>query len=305
MARPIKKGLDYFFLDVDMDDKLELIEAKHDLQGFGVIVKLWQKIYKDEGYFLVYDEDTILLFAKRINTNIEVINAVISDCLKYGIFDREIFENYGVLTSAGIQKRYLTAVERRKSVDLIKQFIIVDINQFNVNINWINECKSTQSRVEKSRVEESRAIQKKENVKIQKKDPVPATIVTGDEQKADYIGTVIKVFQKKYQDIRGRPYVLTNKGKERSAAGKLLRIYKQHYPRADSTETLQGLAAYFGRCLEIGDNWLYNNMSLAIIINKFNEISTILSDEANQGNNGATAADVDDIIRDLFARPDD
>ena len=43
MARPQKEGLDYFPFDVDMDqdDKVALIEAKHGITGFGVVVKLF------------------------------------------------------------------------------------------------------------------------------------------------------------------------------------------------------------------------------------------------------------------------
>ena len=46
MARPIKTGLDYFPMDVDTDEKFELIEAKHEIVGFGIVIKLFQRIYK-------------------------------------------------------------------------------------------------------------------------------------------------------------------------------------------------------------------------------------------------------------------
>ena len=41
----MKSGLEYFPLDCNMDDKLELIEAEFGITGFGVVVKLFQKIY--------------------------------------------------------------------------------------------------------------------------------------------------------------------------------------------------------------------------------------------------------------------
>jgi hypothetical protein len=59
MSRPIKQGLDYFPMDVEVDDKIELIEAKHGISGFGILVKLFQKIYK-EGYYLNWNEETLL-----------------------------------------------------------------------------------------------------------------------------------------------------------------------------------------------------------------------------------------------------
>ena len=57
MARPVKSGLNYFPMDVDMDDKVELIEAKHGITGFGILIKLYQKIYK-EGYYINWKEET-------------------------------------------------------------------------------------------------------------------------------------------------------------------------------------------------------------------------------------------------------
>lgn len=57
LARPQKEGLEYFPLDVDMDqdDKVALIEAQHGLVGFGVVIKLLMKIYK-HGYFYEWTE---------------------------------------------------------------------------------------------------------------------------------------------------------------------------------------------------------------------------------------------------------
>jgi len=144
-----------------MDDKVELIEAKHGITGFGVLVKLYQKIYK-EGYFINVTEETLLILSKRINVDINKVNEVIKDCLKYDIFSDKLYKSFKILTSAGIQKRYLQAVDRRKDIELIKKYIIVDINGLNVNINWINDGNSTQSKVKESIVKES----KEEEIKI-------------------------------------------------------------------------------------------------------------------------------------------
>ena len=42
MPRPLKNGLDFFYIDVDINDdqKIEIIEAKHGLVGFGIYIKL-------------------------------------------------------------------------------------------------------------------------------------------------------------------------------------------------------------------------------------------------------------------------
>ena len=59
MSRPIKTGLDYFPLDVRNDDKLDLIEAEFGIVGFGIIIKLYQKVYEN-GYFYDWEEDQLL-----------------------------------------------------------------------------------------------------------------------------------------------------------------------------------------------------------------------------------------------------
>jgi len=155
MSRPLKTGLDYFRMDVEMDDKVELIEAKHGILGFGILVKLYQRIYK-EGYFLKLTEETLLIFSKRVNVDINKVNEVINDCLRYQLFDENLHKKYQILTSPGIQKRYLQAIDRRKDIELIQNYIIVDINGLNVNINWVNVDISTQSKVKDSKVKQSK-----------------------------------------------------------------------------------------------------------------------------------------------------
>ncbi len=64
MARPLKIGLDYFPLDVSFDDNIELLEAEEGLEGFAILIKLWQKIYSN-GYYIEWNDDCLLLFCKK------------------------------------------------------------------------------------------------------------------------------------------------------------------------------------------------------------------------------------------------
>ncbi|MFL0198315.1 DUF4373 domain-containing protein [Clostridium sp. WILCCON 0269] len=168
MARPQKEGLEYFPLDVDMDqdDKIALIEAQHGLVGFGVVIKLLMKIYK-YGYFYEWTEKQQLLFSKRINVDINSINVIINDCVKWELFDKNAFESYKVLTSRGIQKRYLEAVGRRQKVKIYKEYLLLDNETINVhknlvivNINPNSEAVyediNPQSKVKESKVKKSK-----------------------------------------------------------------------------------------------------------------------------------------------------
>lgn len=179
MARPQKSGLDYFPLnvDIDIDDKISLIESEHGITGFGIIIKMLCKIYQN-GYFYEWGEKEQLLFSKRVNVDINEVNACINSAIKWGMFEKTIFNKHGVLTSAGIQKRYLEAIGRRKAIELIENYwlielpklekteiklVNVDTNEVNVIIYSKNESNNTQSKVKESK-------EKKSKEDIDKKD---------------------------------------------------------------------------------------------------------------------------------------
>lgn len=127
MARPLKTGLDYFPLDVHLDDEIELFEAECGLDGFAILVKLWQKIYSI-GYFLKWSSDTQLLFAKRINSDINKVDSVINACLNRNIFNKILYDKHSILTSKAIQKRYFMICKdsKRKGITVIKDYFLVN-----------------------------------------------------------------------------------------------------------------------------------------------------------------------------------
>lgn len=176
-GRPIKEGLDYFELDCYMDDKVRLIQAEYGLKGFAIVVKLFQHIYGQRGYYCEWDEDRLLLFTSENGLNSDnknLIESVVAACIKRNIFSKDLYEKYHILTSSGIQKRYLNAVSRRESVTLKKEYLLISvpknsinvvINSINVNRNSINDDRNSQSREKKRRVEKSR--EEKSNTKAQ------------------------------------------------------------------------------------------------------------------------------------------
>ena len=155
MGRPTKIGLDYFPLDVNIDDNLELIEAEFGLIGFAIVVKLWQKIYSN-GYFIEWNNDAVLLFSRKINSELNTINSVVNSCFKRNLFDEKLFNKYEILTSSGIQKRYLTACSqsKRKSIYFIHEYTLVNSEFIELITDFIklNQEESTQSKVKESKV---------------------------------------------------------------------------------------------------------------------------------------------------------
>ena len=168
MGRPVKEGLDYFELDCQLDDKIKLIQAEIGLKGFAIVVKLFQRIYGGHGYYCEWNDDTILLFMSENGLGSENkprIKSITDACIRRKLFSEELYTKYQILTSSGIQKRYLNAVSRRENVKVEKAYLLVDVaqNQINVSINPINvdrnpinADRNTQRRVEKSREENNK-----------------------------------------------------------------------------------------------------------------------------------------------------
>ena len=170
MPRPIKEGLDYFELDCQLDDKIKLIQAEFGLKGFAVVVKLYQKIYGLHGYYCEWNEDVLLLFMSENGLSGDsrnLIENIVSACIRRDIFSEELYMAYQILSSSGIQKRYVNAVSKRVNVKLKKEYLLISVdknliaadrNPVSSVRNPINDGRNSQSREEKSREENKNSI---------------------------------------------------------------------------------------------------------------------------------------------------
>ena len=135
-------GIDCFPLCTNLNDKVKLIEAEFGLTGFGVIVKLFQKIYGQQGYYVEFTREVALLFAKQIGVGGNVVLEIVNASIKQGIFDGSLYEKYRILTSESIQKRYFALVSRRKNVTVRDDFLLLSVgkNGKNAGKTTENEC---------------------------------------------------------------------------------------------------------------------------------------------------------------------
>lgn len=162
MARPKKKGLDYFPCDVIFDDSVDLLEAECGLEGLAILIKLWQKIYQ-RSYYTEWDEDIALLFSKKINSELNTVNTIVNVCLRRNIFDKFMYEQHSILTSSGIQKRYLEICQKAKRSDyeINSEFNLVN-SEFTRNKPQLPQEESAQSKVKKSKTKKSKTNESKE-----------------------------------------------------------------------------------------------------------------------------------------------
>jgi len=120
IARPHKAGIDYFPLDTSFDDSVELLKLEFGSRAVGVLISLYQKIYSS-GYYTLWDEDIQMLFARSACEGKELIAKILERALERGIFDKNLYETYNIITSAGIQQEYLRICRQSKR----KQITIV------------------------------------------------------------------------------------------------------------------------------------------------------------------------------------
>lgn len=166
MARPTKNGLEYFPLDVDIDqdEKLIVVIAKFGMRGFGVIVRLMMAIYKN-GYYYHWTEKEQYIFSMKVAEPVEFVNDVVQECLKWGFFHQEMLDTYGILTSKGFQKRFELITNRRKESAIKPEYNLIKIdnadnNSINDDNNPINESDNA---TKESKVKESK-VKKKNNI---------------------------------------------------------------------------------------------------------------------------------------------
>ena len=106
MARPIKKGLDYFPVDTDIFENIQVRKLKNRYKSFGFLAyfTLLCDIYKKEGYFLQLSDDYVYDLADRLGDTEEKIQEIIAYCLQLGLFNQQKYDCYHVLTSKRFRK---------------------------------------------------------------------------------------------------------------------------------------------------------------------------------------------------------
>lgn len=157
MARPVKPGLDYFPMDTDIFSDLRIRKLIKYQGGKAVTVYalLLCSIYK-EGYYRRWDEELPFMFSELSGYDEAYIREAINCCLNVGLLDKALYESEGVLTSRGIQERYLKAAARgRRTACVISEYslisseeapIIAEKTPISSEETPINSAKSTQSK---------------------------------------------------------------------------------------------------------------------------------------------------------------
>ena len=182
MARPRKDGLDYFPLDVNFlsDLKIKKIIRAYGAQAVAVVMSVLTTVYRDNGYFATYDDDLIFIIADELKLEDSYVKNVIEKLIEVDFLSKEQKEKNNILTSIGIQERYLKACERRVKTTLNATYSLLndssnelpqtestDIEGLCIqkpHSTVVNDSKSTQSKVKESKVKNSKEKNSKQQV---------------------------------------------------------------------------------------------------------------------------------------------
>ena len=162
MARPVKKGISYFPLDVDFlkDMKVRKVMRACGSSAPTILVCLLGNIYGDEGYYMLWDEDIRFLVADDVGTSEALVEEVVIKAIQVGIFNKNLFDTYKILTSHGIQERYKRAAYQKLDSKISEQYDLLDVSSTDNGVNHIgnevNHVESTQSILKETKVNKTK-----------------------------------------------------------------------------------------------------------------------------------------------------
>lgn len=135
MARPLKTGVDYFPLDTDFftDKKIKLLKGEFGARGLLIVLFTLCQVYSTNGYYMSFDNDDAILAADELNCGItpELVREVVQGSVKRSLFDEGVFNQFGVLTSPGIQRRFIRAISKRDDIAVFEEYWLLDIDDPN------------------------------------------------------------------------------------------------------------------------------------------------------------------------------
>ena len=127
------------------------ISCRHHAAGIAALTSLLCLIYKEKGYYVLWNKDTLFDIAQEACCEEEEMQAIIDDCLSVGLFDTYIYKEYGVLTSQAIQEQYHKIIidsRRKYKLPLENFWMIKEEKEANDNEEETKETKETKERKE-------------------------------------------------------------------------------------------------------------------------------------------------------------
>lgn len=131
MSRTPKHGIDYAGWDTaifEADTKIDALLDAQGGEGFYIYFYLCQKAYASDGYFYRWRYADATTTARKMGGRIraETVKATVGTCCKVGLFDKRLLECEGILSSRGIQRRFIAAIQKRSYRAVDRRYWLLD-----------------------------------------------------------------------------------------------------------------------------------------------------------------------------------
>jgi len=290
MARPSDNSLKYYNQDTKDDDNLQYVEAQHGLMGYAVVHKLWKHIYGSPGgYYCEWSNINKSLFCKNHGITVVELDAILATCFEDGIqiFDKSMLENHKILTSRGIQKRWLKIVKEcgRKHNTVEELYRLVSLHTDNPPILGeettpppvLIGTKTPQSKVKESKVKERK---EKELIKPPQKNAAVPNNYSNQQIWDVLVKTWVDFNQQKFNE---KPSFTATDGKKLKSIAEKLR---KRAMEKGSQWSIQDAGPKFLLFLNAAygyDTWLPKNFLLKNLESQFD---AVIMDQRNKSVKG-------------------
>jgi len=116
MSRTRKAGLKYFPHDTDFFSDIKVRRIRKACGGVSMFVLMYVlcEIYRNKGYYLEYNDDMPFIISEQTSVSESEVEAIIKRAIEVDFFDKTIFLQCKILTSAEIQEQYLWICKQLK-----------------------------------------------------------------------------------------------------------------------------------------------------------------------------------------------
>ena len=201
----LKVTLDYF-PHCERTRAMQLIGAEYKEKGDSVMWTVFEEIYMHGGgYFCEWNSDVALMFTQQpwLSVGVPVVSEIVNSMIKRGILNKDMFDKYGILTSKEIQETYFEAVKRRKNVNAIKEYLLIEVtpkyenvNIISQNVNIIGENVNILNQKKEKEI--------KRNKRKENKPPCCVSLLLSDGQALSITEAEIFHFENLYPDLNVR-----------------------------------------------------------------------------------------------------
>lgn len=165
MARSVKPGITFYRMDSGhiLNKKVRLLMNEFDSDGYYIWCCLIDYAYAKYGYYFDYnDKEDLEWFATDYcKKKITLVKEVIAGCIRRALFDEDVANSFGILTSEMMQETFIVATKDRREkgsvFEIAEDHLLLKFDKTPPNLfivppkNTINQPKNPQIREDKNK----------------------------------------------------------------------------------------------------------------------------------------------------------